>query len=277
MDLTKITVIIVTYKSELVLDNCLRSIPSQVEIIIIDNSDNNEMKLKIEKKYSNVRYILSGENIGYSKANNIGLAQTKTEFALVLNPDTVLKKNALENFSKLAKKYNNFWLMGPLKQQSKILENNKMEIVEVNDLKGFAIFFNLKKFDGNYFDENFFLYFEEIDICKKVKKNGGHIFVSPLIEIEHKEASSVYLKEKQEIEKNRNWHWMWSTFYFQKKHNGFFYAFIAIQPKLISALFKTIFYFIVFNKKQRDIYFCRLSGLFNSMIGKKSWYRPPIN
>ena len=90
----------------------------------------------------------------------------QTEFALVLNPDTVLK-NALENFSKLAKKYNNFWLMGPLKQQSKILENNKMEIVEVNDLKGFAIFFNLKKFDGNYFDENFFLYFEEIDICKK--------------------------------------------------------------------------------------------------------------
>ena len=70
---------------------------------------------------------------------------------------------------------------------------------------------------------------------------------------------------------------MWSTFYFKKKHYGFIYAFITIQPKFISALFKTFFYFLMFNRKQREIYFCRLSGLFNSIIGKKSWFRPPID
>ena len=98
MDFSKITVIIVAYKSEIVLDNCLQSIPPKVQIIIIDNSDNKEMKLKIEKKYNNVKYILSGENVGYSKANNIGLAKAKTEFALVLNPDTVIKKYIRELF-----------------------------------------------------------------------------------------------------------------------------------------------------------------------------------
>ena len=80
-----------------------------------------------------------------------------------------------------------------------------------------------------------------------------------------------------ELEKNRNWHWMWSTFYFNKKHKGFFIAITFIFPKLISALFKTIFYQIILQKDKRDIYFSRMSGILNSVLGKKSWYRPPLD
>ena len=70
---------------------------------------------------------------------------------------------------------------------------------------------------------------------------------------------------------------MWSTFYFHKKHYGFLFALLQISPKLFSAAIKTLFYQLIFDTKKRDIYFCRLSGIFNSMIGKKSWYRPAID
>ena len=69
---------------------------------------------------------------------------------------------------------------------------------------------------------------------------------------------------------------MWSTFYFHKKYKGFLLLFI-IFPKLLSSLFKSLFYLVNFNKEKRDIYFCRLSGILNSMIGKKSWYRPSLD
>ena len=71
---------------------------------------------------------------------------------------------------------------------------------------------------------------------------------------------------------------MWSTFYYHKKYKGFFLALIIIFPKLFSAFYKN---YILFNyyliKKKRDIYFCRLSGILNSIIWKKSWYRPSLD
>ena len=78
------------------------------------------------------------------------------------------------------------------------------------------------------------------------------------------------------MELSRNWHWMWSTFYFHNKYHGFIFAILKVSSKFLSALFKVVFYMILFNKKKSQIYFQRLSGLFNSIIGKKSWYRPKI-
>ena len=89
----------------------------------------------------------------------------------------------------------------------------------------------MKKFNKNFFDENFFLYFEEIDLCKNVKKKGGTIYLDRNIKIMHEGASSVSKDKIQELEKNRNWHWMWSTFYFHKKHKGLFISVIIILPK----------------------------------------------
>ena len=66
-----------------------------------------------------------------------------------------------------------------------------MILIEVDNLKGFAIFFNMSKFNNDFFDENFFLYFEEIDLCKKVKKKNGKIYLDKKIIINHQGASSV--------------------------------------------------------------------------------------
>ena len=277
MESKELTIVIVTFKSDKKILSCLDSISNEIPIIIVENSDNRDFKKKIERKFKNVKCILTGENKGYSAANNIGLKLVNSKYALVLNPDTTLEKNAIKNFFAFTKLKNDFWLLGPANDQMAEIEFEENKIQEVDNLKGFAIFFNMSKFDREFFDENFFLYFEEIDLCKRVKKNKGKIFLDKNIIINHEGGSSVNKFFSFELEKNRNWHWMWSTFYYHKKYKGFLLSTIIIFPKLLSAIFKSLFYLIIFNKMKRDIYFCRLSGIFNSMIGKKSWYRPALD
>ena len=277
MESKELTIVIVTLKSENKILNCLKSISNEIPVIVVENSDNENYKRLIENNYKNVKCVLTGENKGYSIANNIGLELVKTRYALVLNPDTILDKSALKNFFISVKTFQDFWLMGPANDQMVELNFEDSALIEVDNLKGFAIFMNMIKFNRKYFDENFFLYFEEIDLCKRVKKNNGKIYLNKDILIKHEGGGSVNMHDSFELEKNRNWHWMWSTFYFQKKYKGFFLAFVLILPKLLSSFAKTIFYSIFFNKKKRDIYFCRLSGVFNSLIGRKSWYRPALD
>ena len=273
----ELTVVIVTFNSELKIADCLKSIENKAEIIVVENSNNEAFKKKLENQYSNLRCILTGENKGYACANNIGLKNVKTNYALVLNPDTILDKNAIDNFLITAKKNENFWLIGPAADQMVDIEFKANKIIEVDNIKGFAIFFNLKMFGNEFFDENYFLYFEEIDLCRRVRKNKGKIYLDATIKAKHTGASSVDNIDKNELEKNRNWHWMWSTFYFHKKHEGILLALLKILPKFISAFIKVLIYSVINNKKKRDIYYCRLSGIFNSIIGKKSWFRPSLD
>ena len=275
MDIKDLSIVITTFKSENKIYSCLDSLPYDINIIVVENSNNENFKKELKKRYPHINCILTGENKGYSVANNIGLISVKTKYALVLNPDTIVEKNAIKNFLVSAEKNPAFWLIGPAYHQSKNIEIDK-KIFEVENLKGFAMFFNMAKFKKNFFDENYFLYFEEIDLCKKVKINKGKIFLDPNIKIKHDGASSVDEKYKIELEKNRNWHWMWSTFYFHKKYKGFLSALIIILPHFFTSLLKTIIFYIIFNKK-KDIYFNRLSGIINSILGKKSWRRPTID
>jgi len=277
MDSKKLTIVIVSFKSEAKIINCLNSISDPVNIIVVENSNNYNFKKNLEEKFTNLKCILTGSNLGYAVANNIGLNQVKTKYALILNPDTLLNDHAIKNFLNRAEKQKDFWLMGPGNDQMVELEFNNNSLIEVNNLKGFAIFLNLAKFNNTFFDENFFLYFEEIDLCKRVKNTNGKIYLDRNIKIIHQGASSVQDDKKFELEKNRNWHWMWSTFYYNKKHKGFFLALINILPKLFSASIKTLIYSLLFNKNKRDIYYCRLSGIVNSIIGNKSWYRPSLD
>ena len=277
MDLKDLSIIITTFKSEEKIHSCLNSIPSSIRIIVVENSSNKLFKREIEREYKNVECLLTGDNKGYAVANNLGLSKVTSKYALVLNPDAKIKKNSLESFIASAKKYQDFWLMGPVNDQSEEFDQKSEKLIEVENLKGFAIFFNMEKFEQNFFDENFFLYFEEIDLCKRVRLKKGKIFLNPKIIIKHEGASSVKKDNLHELEKSRNWHWMWSTFYFHKKYKGFIFALALIFPKLVSAVLKIIFYFFTMKKKKRILYFYRLYGITNSILGKKSWYRPTLH
>ena len=70
-----LTIVIVTLKSEHIIDQCIQSIDSDISIIVIENSNNEEFKNNIEKKYKNVSCILTNKNIGMGSGNNIGIAK----------------------------------------------------------------------------------------------------------------------------------------------------------------------------------------------------------
>ena len=280
MNNKKITIVINTFKSEDKIHQCLDAISSEFKVIIIENSNDKNLKEILENKYKNVECFLTGENLGYAKGNNLGLSKVKSQYALILNPDAIVEKNTLNNFLVSAERLGDFSIIGPAKQdefKNSDYLKNKNQIFEVNSVKGFAMFLNLNQFeDIGFFDDNFFIYLEEIDLCLRLKKNNKKIYLDKNILINHIGGSSHNESINFEMELSRNWHWMWSTFYFNKKHNGYLKAIVNISGKFFSSIIRMIFYSLIFQNDKRKIYFQRFSGMYNSMIGKKSWYRPKI-
>ena len=123
MSQSDITIVITAFKSNEKIHTCLNSIKSSLNVLIVENSNNTDFRDMIEKKYSNVTCLLAGENLGYAKGNNLGLSKVKTRYALILNPDAVLQKDAIENFLNSAKKNPDFSIIGPAIQEEKDLKN----------------------------------------------------------------------------------------------------------------------------------------------------------
>ena len=111
MSARDITVIITSFRSGEKIKNCINSIDKEIKVLLIENSNDSNIKKNIEREFSNVECILTGANFGYGKSNNIGLKKTTTKYALILNPDTLLHPSAIENFIKTTKKINEFAIM----------------------------------------------------------------------------------------------------------------------------------------------------------------------
>ena len=280
-----LSVVIVSFKSEHVIENCIDSIDSEIEIVVVDNSNNNQFKKKIETKYKNVKCILSNENLGMGGGNNLGIKNVNKDFVLILNPDVALEKNSMSELFIASKEIDDFSIIAPISNKNEfpnyILKKgssfNSNKPFEVKSVDGYAMLLNLKKLkqlNFDFFDENFFLYLENEDLCKRLIENNENIYIVPKSKIHHLGGKAVDPKYKNEIEYLRNWHWMWSKFYFNKKHYGYLIALLKVLKNLISAKIKFFYYLITFNTFKRKIYQMRLLGLMSSMIGKNSYYRP---
>ena len=286
-----LSVIIVSFKSDHIIHHCINYIDKEIEIIVVDNSNNIEFKKKIEKQYKNVRCILSIKNIGMGAGNNIGIRSTNKDFALVLNPDVILEKDAINQIINASKVFDSFGVIAPILDDIKYpnykldhTKDQKFDLInpfKVKSVDGYSMLLNLKRLkqlnNFNFFDENFFLYLENDDFCKRLQLINENIFVVPKSKIYHLGGQAVDPKYKKEVELVRNWHWMWSKFYYNKKHYGYLNAITKILNNLISAIIKFFFYSIIFNSYKRKIYQMRLLGLFNSMIGKKSFFRAKLD
>ena len=106
------------------------------------------------------------------KANNFGILKSKTDFVFIINPDTKITNEKFEKIISILKN-EDFAIAAP-----QIIENNKVykqnkkngDVEKVDQVPGMAMILNKKKFKDKFFDKNFFLYLEEIDLCKRIKK-----------------------------------------------------------------------------------------------------------
>jgi len=273
-----ITFVIVSFRSDNVIEKCLESISANSKVIVVENSKNTSIKKYLENKFSNVKVLISGENLGYGRGNNLGISQVKTKYAFILNPDAYLDKDTLKELKNVKDLlHEEFAILSPRifdnKENSNLIKVEQKLFIEVDLVKGFAMLLNLKKINFNeIFDRNFFLFLEEIDLCKRIKESGEKIYIAFNAKIYHGVKASSGNEFK--IELCRNWHWMWSLYYYNLKHFGLFYAYKITLYKFISSLLKISLSILLMQKKKYLIHKYRLLGLINAIKKKDSWLRP---
>ena len=116
------TIIIPSYRSKKLILTHIKRFSKNFKIIIVENSNDEAFKIFVESKYKNVDIYLK-KNIGYGRAVNFASQKVKTKYFFVMNPDTKIYKNTLNNLINAAKKIDKFGAIGPIyvTQKKKIL------------------------------------------------------------------------------------------------------------------------------------------------------------
>ena len=279
-----LTIIFVSFYSKNLIEKPINQIDRDISIIVIENSLDYELKKNLEKKYSNVRVIIPDKNTGNGGGANIGLRLAKTKFVLYLDIDVDLSQSVIEKLYFNANKLNDFSIIGPsieglnYKENYYLRKNIYDKVHSMNFITGCALLFNMSALEEiGYYDENIFLYYEENDLYLRSLKKNYKIYLIEDVKIKHTGNRSTDLIKKEEIEINRNWHLMWSTFYFHKKHYGLLTAYNKTLLKLISASLKYLIFSIIREDFDKKIYYARMSGIYNAMIGNNSWFRTNLD
>jgi GT2 family glycosyltransferase len=275
MNNKELTIIIVTFNSAEIIENCLKSFDiSKYEVLVIDNNSSDKTVEVVRNSYKLVEVIENSKNLGFGRANNIGLNQAQTPFALILNPDVQIRDIDIETCLKHLKNNPQIALASPHTLSEESFDNAEKyktnEIIYCDFVVGGIMFMNLenvKKF--GFFDEQFFMFAEDSVICDNSILNG---FKNAIF----KDAFAIHLGGKSSTKTlkthfRRFWHLGWSkTKYKQKRKNIFNYIRSTLR---ICVLYfcEGIFYFLLRNKEKSGQKFAFCFGSFACLIGMKAF------
>ena len=110
----KVTILIVTFKSHHIIDECLKNLDINFNKLLIENSSDIYFTSNLEKKYENLRCMNIGYDSGFGFALNRGIEKVKTEYIISINPDSFPEKNCLETLIKTADCYPEVSMITPL-------------------------------------------------------------------------------------------------------------------------------------------------------------------
>jgi GT2 family glycosyltransferase len=265
----KISLVTVTYNSEKTIFRLLNSIKliddHIKEIIVVDNNSNDFDKNKIISNSKKIKIITNKKNLGFAKAINQGIKVSKSDFILLLNPDTYLINNSIKHSLNIIQKDQKIGAIGgkifnqidqisytatdkptfltglfEFTNLKKIFPNNKFsksfwiekdkqikKPIEVTSLCG-AYMIIQKKINNklNLFNEKFFLYLEDIDFGIKINQNGYKVIFDPNSNIRHVGGVSSKNKYKTDLKS-----WYKSRKIFFKLHLN------KVEGIILSAIF----------------------------------------
>jgi len=257
-----LSVVIVNYKSESYLNKCLASIKNntkglKTEIIIVDNlSLNKNLLAKTVKKYD-AKLLSNKKNLGFAKACNIGASHSKGKHLLFLNPDTKIIGGILSSLRYLLDgrfdivgarlisseespqrfAYEKFFTLvglfqNKLKKSDSKLDVNKDEL-QTDWVSAAAMIIKMNVFNKlNGFDESFFMYFEDQDLCMRSKLLGYLVGVVPEYKVFHYEGIAL-IKNSDRVA-----HYNQSLYKYFRKHRPIFEQIIL---KLLKPIYDLIF------------------------------------
>ena len=264
-----LTIVIVLYDTSNLIFKCLEQL-NNFDIIIVDNGKNLPVLQKITK-YKNIKKIISkNKNLGFGNGVNFAFEFIKTDFFLILNPDIIMDENSInellnvsihdencaisaplvlpdrDGYGILPEKQINFLRSVAEKKRILMLQNLKPSgNICVDVTKGCALLINSKHFRNvGMFSKEYFLFWEEIDLCRKFLTKKLSIIVCPSATAVHKEGSSV----KDNMRK-----FTIRTFYSEKSPLYYFnvkrYS-LNIYFKIFKYLFRSISYLAILNFKK---------------------------
>lgn len=230
-----ISIIIVNYNVKEYLKNLVHSIEKasqgiNLEIIVVDNASTDGSVEEISSKLPHVKLIVNDTNLGFGKANNIGLQQAGGKYLLLLNPDTIVRENTFTALIEFFEKNEDAGLLGckvlnpdgslqlpcrrsfptpwvsftkitglsTLFPKSKLfakynltyLDENKVN--EVDAISGAFMFMRREVYDKiGGFDPQFFMYGEDLDLCYRTQHAGFKVYYVPHTEIIHYKGEST--------------------------------------------------------------------------------------
>lgn len=302
----KLSIIIVYYHGIKSLKRLISSIFKNkinfnFEVIIVNNSKNKDVKESLTRSNKDIIYVKSSNNIGYGGGNNLGVKYSQGEYILILNPDTKLINNSVNELVNFLDRKNDCAIVSPNLIHSNGKLFKKMGSRRLTPLEGiFAISFINKLFPENKisnryylkdlnfkklrkvsavpgsaflirknvfnkiggFDENIFMYFEENDIGERVINLGYKIFINPKSEIIH------YWYSKKKKSKKLQVIFKKSRFYYFKKHFGII---SALTVEVINRINKiNIAFFLILILAS----YLRLYGIdkYLNFGGDNAWY-----
>ncbi|MBW4613042.1 MAG: glycosyltransferase family 2 protein [Desmonostoc vinosum HA7617-LM4] len=255
-----VSIILVNYNGAEILPDCLNSIEKFIdipsyEIIIVDNASSDGSVELIPEKFPEIRLVRQAENRGFGAGNNAGAKLARGEFLFFLNTDTVLTSNILPHLIELMQADPQIGIIGPKllnrdgslqisaspalgikgeykarkmhqdylnKSEKFLIEQRFKEIQEVDIVVGAAFLIRSKLFDKlGGFDEKFFMYFEESDLCQRAQYQGYKIIYTPDVSLIHLHGYSVQkVANAMAIEYRR------SQIYYYQKHRPLWEQFI---------------------------------------------------
>ena len=297
----EVSVVIVNYNTMGVLRDCLLSIEKQTketstEVIVVDNASTDGSKEMLAKEFPWVKVVASPVNLGFGKANNLGVKQAKGEFVYFLNSDTLLLNDTVSllrdfmqrepragvcggcmydremrpNLTVVRQhKVRDFYLMvlTPLVSARRLDKvdtrwHGKQESAEVDCIIGANMMMRRDVFEEvGGFDPDFFMYWEEVELINRVKRQGLRVFIVPearLIHLEGRNVQGAPVKERLYGERlYSQWLYLWKA-YGTKAAQG---VYAANMIKLTGA---QLFYTVVWSRERRDYWQRRARALRES-------------
>ncbi|MCU0408078.1 MAG: glycosyltransferase family 2 protein [Bacteroidales bacterium] len=290
----------------------------RTEIIIVDNNSGDGVLAELEKEYPSVRFIRNSVNGGFSNGCNLGASFATGEYVLFLNPDTVAGEKALGQMLAVMRarpeisilscrqvnergkecsvsgsfpSFRN--LTGFLRILDTMLsqsareaadsrpQSNDSPVLSVPDwVSGSVIMMNRQRFlSMGGFDEDFWMYYEDVDICRRVSLAGGLVALLHDATIEHNHGGSSRINPKTASLTKTEVH-ISRHVYISKHSSGLnrlaIQAFLVtnnIISNLVTAAAGLVLFFIP-RMRQRVLIFLRLSRYYKSAMAEKSWISP---
>jgi GT2 family glycosyltransferase len=280
----EITVIIVLYEEKLdLVFRCLEGIKN-FKIIIVDNAKNISLKKKIEEKFKIYKYILNKKNIGHAKASNQAIRICDTEYVLNLNADCLISNKDILKLLESHKKYKNCMITSPTtyNKESKLSYNSGC-LPENDDTKnilrlegdacveyvlGAANLFKKKDiFEIGLFDEKFFLYFADFELCRRIKKKRKSVIQIFDAKAQHEHGQSK-VKNIQKRVFVREYNFTFDELYYFFKINKHHEKFNSLKKKIPNYIVKSIINLLLLRINQSIYYFSKIAAFykFNKLL-----------